>query len=816
MTTDLVTWIAKRITEEGLDDQAGLLILAALEGPESLEEYLESGGARTSVADAAADTEVAAEPIGAFLRSIEVEGFRGVGRKSALELDPRPGLTVVAGRNGSGKSSFAEALEIALTGTTYRWLNKAAQWRESWRNLHAGTPAQIRVQVAEEGVGLTTVGVDWPDDATDVAAARRWLQRPAEKRQEGVDGLGWEGPLQTFRPMLSYDELGGMFEKGPSALYDALTSALGVEQLTDAIKMLDERHKVTSAPEKELGRLRKSLQAESAAMDDERAHEAAGALRKTDPDTDLLRSIATGATVPDDGLLGWLRQAEGLSVPREDDVIGAADALKRAVEGMARAGEADLRRRKARLDMRERALHLHEQFGEMTCPVCAGATLDERWVDSTREIVAGERSQFRDLELAQGELERGRQRARQLLARRPAVLDRSPLPDLEEGTLRARKAWDVWDSAPEGDQALVSHLLSAHQELAEAVDALATSAAREAQARHDAWTPLAGRIATFCEGWDSWTDQRLLCAQLGQAVKWLKANDVRLKNERLEPIADDARHAWAQLRQESNVDLGSVTLEGAATRRRVNISAAVDGEDSGALAVMSQGELHALSLALFLPRASLPESPFRFMVLDDPVQAMDPAKVDGLVALLSELAQTRQVVVFSHDDRLAAAVRRSRVPARILEVSRGVGSTVSVQTVRDPAGRYLQDAKDLTRDEGMPEATVRRVLPTMLRLAVEATARDRFYARRLATGVPIADVEDSWNGAKTTSSRIALAIFDEVRSLDAWLHKHPYRSIGLGIVSSAGHEGLRDKDRPEDAVEDVGRLIEDVREGVKG
>ena len=46
---------------------------------------------------------------------------------------------------------------------------------------------------------------------------------------------------------------------------------------------------------------------------------------------------------------------------------------------------------------------------------------------------------------------------------------------------------------------------------------------------------------------------------------------------------------------------------------------------------MSQGELHALALALFLPRATAPESPFRFIVLDDPIQAMDPSKVEGFV-----------------------------------------------------------------------------------------------------------------------------------------------------------------------------------------
>jgi hypothetical protein len=55
-----------------------------------------------------------------FLTSISVVGFRGIGRQARLDLYPAPGLMVVSGRNGSGKSSFAEALELALTGTSYR------------------------------------------------------------------------------------------------------------------------------------------------------------------------------------------------------------------------------------------------------------------------------------------------------------------------------------------------------------------------------------------------------------------------------------------------------------------------------------------------------------------------------------------------------------------------------------------------------------------------------------------------------------------------------------------------------------------------
>ena len=51
---------------------------------------------------------------------------------------------------------------------------------------------------------------------------------------------------------------------------------------------------------------------------------------------------------------------------------------------------------------------------------------------------------------------------------------------------------------------------------------------------------------------------------------------------------------------QSNVDLGSIELEGTAQRRRVTLRVTVDGTPAEALGVMSQGELHALALSLFL------------------------------------------------------------------------------------------------------------------------------------------------------------------------------------------------------------------------
>ena len=128
-------------------------------------------------------------------------------------------------------------------------------------------------------------------------------------------------------------------------------------------------------------------------------------------------------------------------------------------------------------------------------------------------------------------------------------------------------------------------------------------------------------------------------AEVKQALTWLKADGQEIRNARLEPFAQLSAQIWDMLRQESNVELGPIRLEGSATRRRLSLDATVDGVACTALGVMSQGELHALGLALFLPRATSPDSPFRFLLIDDPVQSMDPAKVDGLARVLSRLPE---------------------------------------------------------------------------------------------------------------------------------------------------------------------------------
>lgn len=210
----------------------------------------------------------------------------------------------------------------------------------------------------------------------------------------------------------------------------------------------------------------------------------------------------------------------------------------------------------------------------------------------------------------------------------------------------------------------------------------------------------------------------------------------------------------------------------------------------------------------------MPESPFRFVVLDDPVQAMDPTKVDGLVQVLVEIAQTRQVVVFSHDDRFAAAVRRSphTVPVAVLEVVRQAGSQVATRVTYSPADRFVKDGFGLAMDDGLPAETRDRVLPGLLRMALEAQARDTYFARRLTSGAHLGQVEHDWGEARKTRDRLALAL-DDPTKIEAWLDKAPHRRRALRTANRM-HDQLTAGD-PKGACRDVEATVRDLRDGVR-
>ncbi|MGI3202784.1 AAA family ATPase [Streptomyces sp. GLT-R25] len=266
----LALLIAERLAASDLDEDAKAVLLTAFQD----------------------DGPVRGRMPGAYLQSVTVSGFRGIGRTARLPLTPGPGLTLVTGRNGSGKSSFAEATEIALTGDNARWRGRSDIWRRSWRNLHHGQEPQIAVELRIDGdPESATVLRTWHGD--DVADSAAELDRPGHDPVPLPD-LGWQEDLATYRPFLSYSELGQVIGGRPSEMYDAVASILGLEQLAAADKRLRDLAREYDAPAKEAKAELPTLLALLENTDDPRAQAARSALDGRRPDLARAAELAAG------------------------------------------------------------------------------------------------------------------------------------------------------------------------------------------------------------------------------------------------------------------------------------------------------------------------------------------------------------------------------------------------------------------------------------------------------------------------------------------------------------------------------------------
>jgi recombinational DNA repair ATPase RecF len=786
MDPGILGLVSSRLEADGSADEAwATLVLAALGGRDAIEAVLAGRG----VSPRAAAPRTSPVPVGAFLQSITVEGFRGVGPPQTLELRPGPGLTLVVGRNGSGKSSFAEGLEVLLTGDSLRWKERAAVWREGWRNLHHPAAALDATFLVEGESAPCVVSRRWEAEAAFDGA------RVAVQRQGGngsdLASLGWTAALLTHRPFLSYNELGSLLDEGPSKLYDALSSILGLEDLVAALDGLQESRRCREKALKETTDARGRLLERLRDVDDSRARQVTAVIEGKEWDLGAVEEVLAGVAAGGSGTaeVDTLRGIASLEPPAPERVAAAVSEMREAAAAtMSARGSAAARSRDAAAIL-ELALRYHAAHGDGDCPVCGGeGALDGRWSARQGEVVTRLREAAREADAVHARAEAARRRWEDLAPLKIDALKRAAGVGLDLGELFG--ALGTWvEAGGISDLAkLADHVESASGPLGEAVVRLRDAARAELGRKEGAWRPAAVEVAAWLAGARDAVRGAGDVKRLKSAEAWLKKAAAGIRDDRFAPIAEKAARIWDLLRQQSHVELGRIQLTGEGTRRRVALDVTVDGVEGAALGVMSQGELHSLALSLFVPRATLPESPFRFIVIDDPVQSMDPARVDGLARVLETAAEDRQVVVFTHDDRLPEAARRLDVAAEIVEVTRRDASVVELRRALDPVGRYLEDALAVASTADLPGAAAARVVPGLCRLALEAACMEVVRRRRLGRGEPHAEVERILGRADGLTRLASLALFDDVeRGGDVLPH---LRREG----SPAGAEAFRQSD----------------------
>ncbi len=80
-------------------------------------------------------------------------------------------------------------------------------------------------------------------------------------------------------------------------------------------------------------------------------------------------------------------------------------------------------------------------------------------------------------------------------------------------------------------------------------------------------------------------------------------------------------------------------------------------------AVLSSSQLNVLAVSTFLAlNLGIETLPLQVVALDDPLQSLDTVNLLGLADLLRRVKSTRQVIVSSHDERLATLLARKLRP----------------------------------------------------------------------------------------------------------------------------------------------------------
>jgi ABC-type uncharacterized transport system ATPase subunit len=799
------------LVEAGTSDEVTDLVLAAFDSSEKLRSVLAGEPATRAEPRRLPAPDVADIP-GIYLRSITVRGFRGVGQQATLDLQPGPGLTLVLGRNGSGKSSFAEAAELTLTDRTER-AERGKVWKDGWRNLHRDSAPRIAVTVTVEGAGKPrTIVRAWPEDSRELAGATTTVHVQGDPAARPYAALGWRDALIDYRPFLAYTELSGLITSPGSQIFDMLAPILGLDDMTAADQRLQQAHSELDGRLKGVRARRAALLDTLEPLTDPRALVVRAALKSSTARNWDLAALAGAVGAPGDaprpgdgdpGANGQhkvddLRRLAELAIPEIDEVTQRSSDLRAAADrAAALAGSHAVRSRRLAQLLRAGLAH-RQQSDDETCPLCGSPDrLTDDWRSRTLDHLAQAEQQAAQADQVHDEIQRATIRVLAVVSDLPALLAERRSDEFAALAGDARAAWQAWVGLRqiEGPARLADELERRYETLACAVEALRAAAGSRVRAIETAWAPVAAGVADWLgDAREALAGQPRLAA-LTDAREFLRSTIQRLRDERIEPFADELRAIWSELRQESNVDLGRIQLVGTANHRTLRLEASVDGVDGEALGVMSQGELHALGLSIFLPRATRPESPFRFVVIDDPVQAMDPAKVDGLARVLLRVGRNRQVVVFTHDDRLADAVRRIATPedkARRIEVVRREKSIVEPREAAAPAMQLLEDAEALALTGNLPEDVRAGVVPGMCKSAVDAICADVVRRRWLAAGAHHDEVESQLTAARTTRAKAALAFFDDTsRAGDVLTRANQwgveYRDT-LRAVSKGGHE----------------------------
>ncbi|MEK6327273.1 MAG: AAA family ATPase [Actinomycetota bacterium] len=627
------------------------------------------------------------------LAAIELEGFRGFSDARRLDLDAD--AVIIRGDNGAGKTSLVDGILWVFAGELVHLVDRVRGMRkveDAVTNRHWAGDATVTLEIVADGHrwSFTRRGNQLQTAlkaSCDAAPEANPEQALAEvfghaALAETVDAVNTWGLLRQDAVRAALDTAGG-------ALHERLSGILGLERVTrfaaaattasnalisertttrKALKRLEERHREATkrrddatarvaTPETRRAMIRDGIAEINAGLPD-------GVRLRPADDADLVALEELGRVLAAFGsAIGSLAAARNrlaaLDTASDDPVAKAAMELDAARVAAVAATE----RAPAMTQLAVAALGL---LGDR-CPVCE-QEIDQASVHAHLEEVIEENRR-----VAAAAQEAAARVARAQTALAEAMEQAHVRNEAEEAVgsalSTAREAGAATTSAGVGvDQAAlesagladavswaVDQLRGLYRRLEQAGDVHLTRLADEI-------TAIGAELANAQQELDELERRCRDAKTLEHAAHSSAEAIVERALERLEPTFAEVferlspNPAFTELHARQDV-----------FRNRNQIVPVVRdpdrGVDANPLLVFSEGQLNVVALSYFLGMAlNAREGTLPFLVLDDPLQALDVLAILGFSDLCRRIRDTRQLIVTTHDRRFADVLVRKLSP----------------------------------------------------------------------------------------------------------------------------------------------------------
>jgi|GEM_PF-3548933 len=693
------------------------------------------------------------------LTRVAVEGFRGALEQTVLSIGANSGLVVISGENGAGKSTLIEALRMSLYGEIgephIRNASRANSLWTSSNEVHRDAEsAQVEVTLIDEESGDRLTIKAAHDSAGVVRTATLDVNGTAtEFAADDPAWNPWTSTVQSSLPIFAYAELAAELGQA-SELHMWLTSCLAMDRCSSTLGVA-----ITSR----LGIATTAAQTLSASI--KKAREAIDTI---DVEASLPNESAPAIDWPTLELAGdvngWLKanKLDGASVEgqlvRQSEVQTCKELAQLFLDSQLAVSRATTATfgpaiDGSLLDLDKAAQDSVQTSNIIECPVCGSDAND--WIAHLHAFAANS-------EKASGAIRTQKQ-------------------------LAARFSRDIVEVLERGVKALEG--IEEHQ----ALSAAANSRAGECRTRivaGDTSSTEALAVLTECATWlVEGPGPAFLAAVLeraGEVSQWAsrRANAaaplIPVVAEhgpaaRKEGILKDARNKFTSLsreiREERSATLELLLSPAVATLlgdvgihvTGLSINKAKTGAELGLadengsqvlLSHLSAGQRNALILGPILARIG--SGNFSFTIIDDPVHAFDEFRVDQLARTLSDMTDSTQLVVATHDERFVEYLRVFGPPSsRFLRVERVPPGLISITDTHMPWDELATFASDLIASETgtLPSGLVRDVR-ALLRAAIdECVEWIGIATQHSANPGDATNLQQRLNRAKTTSDR---------------------------------------------------------------